>query len=224
MKLSVFTSPENIVLPHIDDAGPSWVELKWSPPRQLGRSLPLHGYRIALCAAASAAGDGRWHILSDCTAADTCAFAVTGLVPGARYLVEIRALNDAGLGEASELEVEAAAVIFDDASQNDDVSDGKEQDFLGVDGAGSASEGLPPAPLSEAAPVAAPAALPHERMPAPLAPMEASAALQATAPGATPEPLLDARAAARAAAQPATRSRAPRKSMTPPAHESRIAM
>lgn len=98
LRYSVWTTPGPIQLPHLDEVRPTEVTMHWSPPID-DQGVKVIGYQVSVLGPA----EERWRTVSECT--NSTSFKLDGLIPGTLYLVDIRAVNEAGVGEPCELEV-----------------------------------------------------------------------------------------------------------------------
>jgi len=112
LRYSVFTTPGPIQLPHLSDVLPTEVTMHWRPPLD-DQGAKVLGYQISM----RSPDEEQWLTVSECTQSKS--FKLDGLIPGAIYAVDIRAVNEAGVGEHSELEVSAAS--HGEASSNEEI-------------------------------------------------------------------------------------------------------
>lgn len=103
LRYSLWTTPGPIQLPYLSDEQPAEVTLHWSPPMD-DQGVKITGYRIALLGP----GADRWLTVCECTTSTS--FRLDGLRPSTAYMVDIRAMNEAGVGEASQLEVSTSGL------------------------------------------------------------------------------------------------------------------
>jgi len=107
LRVSLESVPGAIQLPHLSDVQPTSLRLNWSLPLEdYGR--PVLGYRVAILAP----GALEWATACDCVKGTS--FLLEELTAGTVYLVDIRAVNEVGAGDALELEV--ATAVEDDAA------------------------------------------------------------------------------------------------------------
>lgn len=101
LRCSLSSVPGPIQLPHLSDVEATSLQLNWSVPME-DRGKPILGYRIALFTPCS----GEWKTVCECTKGTF--FVLTDLAPSAVHLIDIRAVNEVGPGESTELEVATA--------------------------------------------------------------------------------------------------------------------
>merc|ERR1712151_303547 len=121
MRCFVATAPGVIQLPHLLTVQTTTVEIKWSPPVE-DNGKPVIGYMLALLEPCTE----DWITLCECLTSTT--FVMRNLTPGTAYLVDVRAINEVGVGEHCELEVVTAN------EQTDEELLGEEFDTASSDG------------------------------------------------------------------------------------------
>jgi len=109
MRCSVATPPGAIQLPHLEESAPTCVRFHWSIPLADG-GKPILGYQVSLLEPCSE----DWVTLSECAPSTT--FVVRNLTPGTAYLLDVKPVNDVGVGDGCELEV----VTVDDHQESEE--------------------------------------------------------------------------------------------------------
>jgi len=106
MRCSIATTPGAIQLPHLSDVAPTSLRLNWSAPL-VDNGRPVIGYSITILEPCAE----EWTDVCECTVRTF--FELMNLIPSSVYMVNIRALNEVGLGESSEFEIATPEGISD---------------------------------------------------------------------------------------------------------------
>ena len=93
---------------HVDSMVANDVKLAWSPPAVEDRVVPLKGYRVdsRLLGRSNRPGSSSGWVHAGDVQARECSFEALGLKPDSLYVFRVCAVNEVGLSEPEELEVQ----------------------------------------------------------------------------------------------------------------------
>eukprot|EP00927_Polykrikos_kofoidii_P067272 TRINITY_DN62781_c0_g1_i1.p1 TRINITY_DN62781_c0_g1~~TRINITY_DN62781_c0_g1_i1.p1 ORF type:complete len:680 (+),score=76.00 TRINITY_DN62781_c0_g1_i1:102-2042(+) len=101
LRTTVAKAPGPIQLPHLDSVESTSVELKWSVPLT-DNGRPIVGYRVEILTPCTS----EWVLLTE--GCNSTGYLIKQLNPRTTYMLDIRAVNEVGIGEHCTLEVETA--------------------------------------------------------------------------------------------------------------------
>jgi hypothetical protein len=108
MKYEVKTTPSAVQLLHLTDIKRDQVQLHWTKPLN-DHGSPVQGYKIDILLTQAQTG-AEWHCLCPFTKTLHTAFVVQNLQGNTEYLVNVMAVNEVGVGDPYEFQIQTAPV------------------------------------------------------------------------------------------------------------------
>lgn len=106
------TTPAAIEEPHVADVQQTEVTVRWAPPKN-DHGAQVIGYRISILLDPKPNEPPQWYTLCECTSGKNPVYVVANLKGNTAYLLDIRAVNKVGYGDAYEYQITTAPVTPD---------------------------------------------------------------------------------------------------------------
>lgn len=107
LKYALSATPGPVRNAHLADVQQSEVTIKWTPPAN-DHGAPLLNYKVAILLDTKQDAGPQWHTLCERTGSLQPAYVVGNLTANTAYMVDIRARNKVGVGDAHELTITTA--------------------------------------------------------------------------------------------------------------------
>jgi len=107
VKYAIITTPSAVQRPRAVESQQTKVTIQWDPPAS-DHGSPLLGYKISILLDQQHQHGPQWHTVCELTKTLKPTFVVSNLVGNTAYLVDVRAVNKVGPGDASEFQVTTA--------------------------------------------------------------------------------------------------------------------
>lgn len=109
LKYAVSSTPAAIQKPLLADAKQTEVTVKWSHP-QSDHGAPTEAYRVSILFNSKGTSEPQWYTLCARTKTTNPFYVVTNLTGNTSYMMDIRAINKAGVGDPCEFQITTAAI------------------------------------------------------------------------------------------------------------------
>jgi hypothetical protein len=109
LKFAVCSTPGPVRKPELSDGKQNEVTIQWTPPAN-DHGSPVTGYKIAILLEKHKTEGPRWFTVCDQTKTANPVFVLENLTGHTAYMVDIRARNKVGVGDACEFEAVTAPV------------------------------------------------------------------------------------------------------------------
>ncbi|CAE7302399.1 TTN [Symbiodinium natans] len=116
LKYHVCTTPAGVTDLAMADVKQTEVTVKWSPPKN-DHGAPIIGYKISILLDPQPNELPEWYTLCECTKSLNPVYVVANLKGNTAYLLDVRAVNKVGAGDAGEFEIVTAPVPPDPPSK-----------------------------------------------------------------------------------------------------------
>eukprot|EP00933_Yihiella_yeosuensis_P072854 TRINITY_DN81394_c0_g1_i1.p1 TRINITY_DN81394_c0_g1~~TRINITY_DN81394_c0_g1_i1.p1 ORF type:complete len:879 (+),score=131.42 TRINITY_DN81394_c0_g1_i1:3-2639(+) len=108
LRYAASTTPGPVQQPGVADCKQTEVTVKWSPP-QNDHGAKVIGYQVSILLDSKAHNEGpQWHTLCECTKSLNPVYVIANLSGNTAYLVNIRAVNKVGPGDACDFQITTA--------------------------------------------------------------------------------------------------------------------
>jgi len=116
LKYHVCTTPAAVTDLAMADVKQTEVTVKWSPPKN-DHGAPVVGYKISILLDPQPNELPEWYTLCECTKSLNPLYVVANLRGNTAYLLDVRAVNKVGAGDAGEFEIVTAPIPPDPPSK-----------------------------------------------------------------------------------------------------------
>ncbi|CAE7438053.1 TTN [Symbiodinium necroappetens] len=116
LKYHVCTTPAAVTDLAMADVKQTEVTVKWSPPKN-DHGAPVIGYKISILLDPQPNELPEWYTLCECTKSLNPLYVVANLRGNTAYLLDVRAVNKVGAGDAGEFEIVTAPIPPDPPSK-----------------------------------------------------------------------------------------------------------
>lgn len=116
LKYHVCTTPAAVTDLAMADVKQTEVTVKWSPPKN-DHGAPIIGYKISILLDPQPNELPEWYTLCECTKSLNPLYVVANLRGNTAYLLDVRAVNKVGAGDAGEFEIVTAPIPPDPPSK-----------------------------------------------------------------------------------------------------------
>ncbi|CAE7458247.1 TTN [Symbiodinium sp. CCMP2456] len=116
LKYHVCTTPAAVTDMAMADVKQTEVTVKWSPPKN-DHGAPIIGYKISILLDPQPNELPEWYTLCECTKSLNPLYVVANLRGNTAYLLDVRAVNKVGAGDAGEFEIVTAPIPPDPPSK-----------------------------------------------------------------------------------------------------------
>eukprot|EP00913_Durusdinium_trenchii_P009849 g9246.t1 len=104
------TTPAAIEEPHVADVQQTEVTVRWAPPKN-DHGAQVIGYRISILLDPKPNEPPQWYTLCECTSGKNPVYVVANLKGNTAYLLDIRAVNKVGYGDAYEYQIRMRKIL-----------------------------------------------------------------------------------------------------------------
>jgi hypothetical protein len=116
LKYHVCTTPGCVLQPVMTDVRQTEVTIRWSPPEN-DHGAPLLGYKVSIMLDSKRNDGPQWITLCERTKTLNPVYVVANLTGNTTYMLDIRAVNKAGVGDQHEFQIQTAPTEPDPPSK-----------------------------------------------------------------------------------------------------------